>query len=168
MNSDVERMFGRRRRASRRGAAWGLLACAAVAAGSLQGQTAGERAVVKREWELAPADHANGADVSWSQCTDTVQDKTRYAAEISVTAEKLDSLGRVVDFSVIEDAVKPGEPLNSDMHGFLSKITSSARLMQKIIEDFLVIKIFCICAKFEIHVLGYSSHADKKLSWRWG
>ncbi len=39
--------------------------------------------------------------------------------------------------SVIEDAVKPGEPLNSDMHGFLAKITSSARLMQKIIEDFL-------------------------------
>ncbi|HXM31618.1 MAG TPA: 6-carboxytetrahydropterin synthase [Xanthobacteraceae bacterium] len=29
----------------------------------------------------------------------------RYAAEISVTAEKLDALGRVVDFSVIEDAV---------------------------------------------------------------
>jgi 6-pyruvoyltetrahydropterin/6-carboxytetrahydropterin synthase len=29
----------------------------------------------------------------------------RYAAEISVTAEKLDALGRVIDFSVIEDAV---------------------------------------------------------------
>jgi len=29
----------------------------------------------------------------------------RYAAEISVTAEKLDALGRVVDFSVIEDVV---------------------------------------------------------------
>ncbi|HLL28722.1 MAG TPA: 6-carboxytetrahydropterin synthase [Xanthobacteraceae bacterium] len=29
----------------------------------------------------------------------------RYAAEISVTAEKLDGLGRVVDFSVIEDLV---------------------------------------------------------------
>lgn len=29
----------------------------------------------------------------------------RYAAEISVTAEKLDALGRVVDFSVLEDTV---------------------------------------------------------------
>lgn len=29
----------------------------------------------------------------------------RYAAEISVTAEKLDTLGRVVDFSVIEDVI---------------------------------------------------------------
>ena len=29
----------------------------------------------------------------------------RYAAEISVTADKLDALGRVVDFSVIEDAL---------------------------------------------------------------
>jgi 6-pyruvoyltetrahydropterin/6-carboxytetrahydropterin synthase len=29
----------------------------------------------------------------------------RYAAEISVTADKLDALGRVVDFSVIEDTV---------------------------------------------------------------
>jgi 6-pyruvoyltetrahydropterin/6-carboxytetrahydropterin synthase len=29
----------------------------------------------------------------------------RYAAEISVTAEKLDALGRVVDFSMIEDTV---------------------------------------------------------------
>jgi len=29
----------------------------------------------------------------------------RYSAEISVTAEKLDALGRVVDFSVIEDVV---------------------------------------------------------------
>jgi len=29
----------------------------------------------------------------------------RYAAEISVTADKLDALGRVVDFSVIEDVI---------------------------------------------------------------
>jgi 6-pyruvoyltetrahydropterin/6-carboxytetrahydropterin synthase len=29
----------------------------------------------------------------------------RYAAEISVTAEKLDALGRVVDFSVLEDTL---------------------------------------------------------------
>ncbi len=29
----------------------------------------------------------------------------RYAAEISVAADKLDSLGRVVDFSVIEDVI---------------------------------------------------------------